>query len=94
MCKNKNCMGGYDCCGCKVRTTDNCITINKDLPNTNVTKGETLETVLGKIDAKLKVITVNKVSPAPQFLELTNINDYTINISINEQVLADYILSL
>ena len=87
-------MGGYDCCGCKVRITDNCITINKDLPNTNVTKGETLETVLGKIDAKLKVITVNKVSPAPQFLELTNVNDYTINISINEQVLADYILSL
>ena len=93
MCKGKNCTGGYDCCGCKVRITDNCITINKDLPNINVQKGELLSTTLLKIDNKLKVITLNKVGQ-PQFLDLVNVNDYTINISINEQVLAEYILSL
>lgn len=54
MCKGKNCTGGYDCCGCKVRITDNCVTINKDLPNINVLKGELLSATLLKIDGKFE----------------------------------------
>lgn len=94
MCKNKNCMGGYDDCGCKCRTTDNCITLSKDLANINSLKGEALSATLAKIDSKIKVITANKALPAPKFLDIVNVNDYTVNISINEQVLADYITNL
>lgn len=92
MCKGKNCMGGYDGCECPCRTFDKCITTSKDLDNINTKKGETLDVVLGKLDNKFKNITVNKVGE-PQFLNIVNVNDYTINISLNEQVLIDFIAS-
>ena len=98
MCKGKNCTGGYDCCGCKVRTTDNCITINKDLPNINVLKGELLSATLLKIDGKfenpLTVTTVGTSGATTLISGNLNVPRYDLGFAqIEEEILNQLELS-